>query len=73
MAEAADPEPILESLKATTVDRLVRDGVPPAWVDAWIAVFEAGGLHRGRADPVAFWDDAYSFTLGEYRRGRDPF
>lgn len=66
-------ERIFAARRAATVERLVGDGIPRDWVEAWVTSWEgaATDLHTLRRDPE-FWDRGYAYVTREWAVGHRP-
>jgi hypothetical protein len=73
MSRPPDHERIYAARRAGTLERLVGEGIPRPWAEAWLASWEGGAadIHGLRRDPD-FWEQGYQYAHGAYERGERP-
>lgn len=66
-------ERIFAARRKGTLSRLVGDGVPREWAEAWVASWEGGATdnHDLRRDDD-FWPRGYAYAKREYDAGHRP-
>ena len=70
MAQRANPERIYEAKREGARRRLMGEGIPTAWVDAWFERWEA--QHNGDRHASDYWLRAHDWIAVEYGSGHRP-
>lgn len=74
MTRPPDHERIYAARRAATLERLVGEGIPREWAEAWLTSWEGGAadIHGLRREPATFWEQGYQYARAASGRGERP-